>query len=99
MCSQPTTLRDILPPTLRLPPSRDTTVSLRRAHSQSYTLHREYKCARQYNPYYVHNRREEKQADLINVSTLAWKNDGIRSLLLHKVRVGTPSEEKDHGAR
>ncbi len=52
-------------------------------HSQSYTLHREYKRPREYNPYYVHNRREEVQADLIDVSTLARENDGIRFLLLY----------------
>ncbi len=52
-------------------------------HSQSYTLHREYKRPRQYNPYYVHHRREEVQADLIDVSTLARENNGIRFLLLY----------------
>ncbi len=52
-------------------------------HSQSYTLHREYKRPREYNPYYVHNRREEVQADLIDVLTLARENDGIRFLLLY----------------
>ena len=47
-----------------------------------YTLHREYKQPSIYNPYYVHNRREEMQADLIDVSQLAEQNDGIRFLLV-----------------
>ncbi len=52
-------------------------------HAQPYTLHREYKGPRAYNPYYVHGRREEVQADLIDVSKLAAHNDGIRFLLLY----------------
>lgn len=47
-----------------------------------YTLHREYKQPRIYNPYYVHERREEMQADLIDVSQIAEQNDGVRFLLV-----------------
>lgn len=51
-------------------------------HLDGYTLHREYKQPKQYNPYYVHNRREQVQADLIDIGKIAASNDGIRFLLL-----------------
>lgn len=51
-------------------------------HLEGYTMHREYKRPRFYNPYYVHNRREQVQADLIDVSKLARSNGGVRFLLL-----------------
>ncbi len=51
-------------------------------HEDGYTLHREYKQPRVYNPYYVHSRREQVQADLIDTSALAAKNDGVRFLLV-----------------
>lgn len=47
-----------------------------------YTLHREYKKPRVYNPYYLHSRRKLAQADLIDVSKLAQENDGVTFLLL-----------------
>lgn len=52
-------------------------------HSQTYTLFREYKQPRLYNPYYVHERRKEVQADLIDVGSLARENDGVKFLLLY----------------
>jgi len=51
-------------------------------HSEGYTLHREYKKPSTYNPYYVHNRREQVQADLIDIARIAPNNDGVRFLLL-----------------
>ncbi len=50
--------------------------------SFSYNLHREYKQPKVYNPYYVHKRRNQVQADLMDVSQVANENDGIRFLLL-----------------
>lgn len=49
---------------------------------EGYTLHREYKQPRVYNPYFVHQRREQVQADLIDVSRISAENDGINFLLL-----------------
>ena len=62
-------------------------VSLRKAkealeYLDPYTLHREYKQPRFYNPYYVHGRREQVQADLIDVSKLKRQNGGVCFLLL-----------------
>ncbi len=51
-------------------------------HEDGYTLHREYHRPSLYNPYFVHTRREQVQADLIDVSTLSAHNDGVRFLLL-----------------
>lgn len=51
-------------------------------HIEGYTLHREYKQPKRYNPYYVHSRREQVQGDLIDVSQIASENDGVRFLLL-----------------
>lgn len=51
-------------------------------HCDSYNRHREYKQPRVYNPFYVHHRREQIQADLIDVSKLADSNNNIRFLLL-----------------
>jgi transposase InsO family protein len=51
-------------------------------HVEGYTLHREYKQPKHYNPYYVHNRRKQVQADLIDVSRLKRANDGICFLLV-----------------
>jgi len=47
-----------------------------------YTLHREYKKPKVYNPYYVHKRREQIQGDLIDVSKIARQNGGTKFLLL-----------------
>lgn len=51
-------------------------------HLEGYTLHREYKQPKVYNPYYVHNRREQVQGDLIDISKLAANNEGVRFLLV-----------------
>lgn len=47
-----------------------------------YTLHREYKKPSMYNPYYLHHRREQVQADLIDMGRLQTKNDGFKFLLV-----------------
>lgn len=49
-------------------------------HDDSYVLHREYKQPRVYNPFYSHSRREQVQADLIDVSKVAGENDGVTFL-------------------
>ena len=49
---------------------------------EGYTLHREFKQPRIYNPYYAHSRREQVQADLIDVSKMAAQNQNTRFLLL-----------------
>ena len=51
-------------------------------HDDGYNLHREYKQPRVYNPFYTHSRREQVQADLIDVSKIAETNDGYRFLLV-----------------
>lgn len=50
--------------------------------SDAYTRHREYKQPKFYNPYYVYRRREQIQADLIDIKDLARHNDGAKYLLL-----------------
>lgn len=47
-----------------------------------YTLHREYKQPRVYNPIYVHKRREQVQADLIDIGQLSAENGGVKFLLV-----------------
>lgn len=49
---------------------------------EGYTLHREYKQPKRYNPYFVHGRREQVQADLIDISLIHARNDGVKFLLL-----------------
>lgn len=49
---------------------------------EGYTLHREFKQPKYYNPYYVHGRREQAQADLVDVARLAADNDGVTFLLV-----------------
>jgi hypothetical protein len=51
-------------------------------HVEGYTLHREYKRPRVYNPYYVRGRRKQVQADLIDVSKMRAANDGVTFLLV-----------------
>ncbi len=51
-------------------------------HIDTYTLHREYKKPSVYNPYYVYHRREQVQADLIDIQKIARHNDGVKYLLL-----------------
>lgn len=51
-------------------------------HDDAYTLHREYKQPRVYNPYYTHSRREQVQADLIDVGKISEQNDGCKFLLV-----------------
>lgn len=60
-----------------------TLEDVRRAleHVDAYTLHKEYKRPRLRNPYYVHFKRQQVQADLIHVDDLAERNDGVRYLL------------------
>lgn len=48
---------------------------------EGYTLHREYKQPKAYNPYYVHRRRDQVQGDLIDVAGIAEANDRVRFLL------------------
>lgn len=52
-------------------------------HAHAYTLHREYKSPPKYNPIYVHRRRKEVQADLIDIGKIAATNDGVRFLILY----------------
>lgn len=51
-------------------------------HAEAYTIHREYKQPKIYNPFYTHERREQVQGDLIDVSSIAIANEGIKFLLL-----------------
>lgn len=51
-------------------------------HVEGYTLHREYKRPKLYNPYYVHNRREQVQGDLIDIGRISRSNDDIKFLLV-----------------
>lgn len=51
-------------------------------HTEGYTLHREYKSPKQYNPYYVHERREQIQGDLIDVSVISNDNNNVKFLLV-----------------
>lgn len=48
----------------------------------SYTLHREYKQPKFYNPHYVYRRRKQFQADLIDIASLKKDNNGVTFLLL-----------------
>lgn len=48
----------------------------------SYVLHKEYKRPKYFNPYYVYNRRELIQSDLIDIRALQANNDGVNYLLL-----------------
>ena len=51
-------------------------------HINAYTLHREYKQPKNYNPYYVNYRRHQFQADLIDVSQLKRSNGNVTFLLI-----------------
>lgn len=51
-------------------------------HMEGYTLHREYKQPKYYNPYYVHGRREQVQGDLIDIAAISRENDGTKFLLV-----------------
>ena len=62
-------------------------VSVKRAkrileYNDTYVAHREYKKPRVYNPYYVHNRRDLAQGDLIDIAKIAQHNDDVRFLLV-----------------
>ena len=54
------------------------------AKSDTYSLHREYKRPRNYNPYFVYKKRELVQGDLIEISDgdMSAENDGTKHLLL-----------------
>lgn len=47
----------------------------------SYTLHREYKKPRHYNPFFIYFARQQLQVDLIDISDLAQDNDGVTFLM------------------
>ena len=47
----------------------------------SYSIHREVKKPRRRNPFFVYNRRDHVQADLVEVGQLAASNNGVRYLL------------------
>jgi len=51
-------------------------------HIDSYVLHREYKKPRVYNSYFIYNRRDLLQADLIDIRSIHRENDGTKFLLL-----------------
>lgn len=51
-------------------------------HDDAYTLHREYKQPKVYNPFYAHKRREQIQTDLIDVGKIAKDNDNVKFLLV-----------------
>ena len=51
------------------------------ASIKNYTLFREEKKPRHYNPFYVRTKRHQAQADLIDVQEFAKSNDGYRYLL------------------
>ena len=46
-------------------------------HVDAYTLHREYKRPKVYNPFYAYIRRKTFQADLITIGNLRHANDGV----------------------
>ena len=48
----------------------------------SYVRHREIKPPKSYNPYFVYERREIIQADLIDMQNLAQWNQGVNYILL-----------------
>jgi len=48
----------------------------------SYTLHREFKKPKYRNPFFIYERRQQVQMDLIDVRQLAKENDGITFLLV-----------------
>jgi len=52
------------------------------AEIDTYTKHREFKQPKQYNPYYIYSRREQVQADLIDIRQLRQDNDGVQYLLV-----------------
>ena len=49
----------------------------------SYTLHKEFKRPRVFNPYYVRQRRTLIQGDLIDIKALKRENDNISYILLN----------------
>lgn len=49
---------------------------------ESYTLHREFKQPAIYNPYFAYERRNQFQADLIDITNLKHKNNQITFLLV-----------------
>ena len=49
---------------------------------EGYRMHREYKQPRLYNPYFVHRRREQVQADLIDIGLIHQQNDDVKFLLV-----------------
>ncbi len=51
-------------------------------HADVYTSHREYKKPRTTNPFYVYRKRQQIQADLIDISGLKRHNRGVTFLLV-----------------
>ncbi len=52
------------------------------SHSTAYTLHRQYRRPVKKNPYYIVFKRQQIQADLMDVSSLELDNDGINFLVV-----------------
>ena len=52
------------------------------ASVDTYTKHREFKKPKAYNPYYIFSRRQQVQADLIDIRSLRDQNDGVQYLLV-----------------
>jgi len=50
--------------------------------TDAYTLHRETRRPKQFNPFYIIHRRQQVQADLINIARLSTFNGGIQHLLV-----------------
>ncbi len=51
-------------------------------HTDVYSLHREYKRPKTYNPYYTVQRRKQFQADLIDIAALRRSNRGVNYILI-----------------
>jgi len=52
------------------------------SHNYSYTLHREYKSPRTYNPYFSYRPRDQVQCDLIDMQKLSDMNGGYKYILV-----------------
>ena len=48
----------------------------------AYGEHREFRRRKNYNPFYIYRRRQQTQADLIEVGDFAKENDGVKFLLV-----------------
>lgn len=52
------------------------------SYNDAYTLHREYKRPRIYNPYFAYLPRDQVQCDLIDMQNLSDKNEGYKYILV-----------------